>query len=104
MGKKIAKCLLVMYCAVTVSQVTANFLTNPGFETGDFAGWSEWGEGEVYIVTDAYEGSYAAALTDDEGIIQYGISLPFADDYTLAFWVKGDISTGQYYYLSLIHI
>lgn len=98
MGKKITNCLL-MLCFAVAPQVTANYITNPGFETGDFAGWTEWGEGEVYIVTDAYEGSYAASLTDDEGIIQYGISLPFADSYTLAFQVKGDINTGQFYYI-----
>ena len=96
MGKKVVNCVLVALCFVAVSNAATNLLTNPGFETGDFNGWAEWGG--VEIVTDAYEGMYAASLTDNAGIYQYNIILPAADDYTLAFWYKGDISTSRYYY------
>ena len=94
MGKRISICLLVLFCFAAVSNAATNLLFNPGFETGDFDGWAEWGG--VYIVTDAYEGTYAASLTDNGGMYHYNITLPAADDYTLAFWYKGDITSGKY--------
>ena len=95
MSKKTSGYLLLILCSVAVAQAADNLLINPGFETGDFTGWSEWNQ--CLIVTDAYEGTYAASLSDDHGVYQYGITLPAVDDYTLAFWTKGDIATGEYY-------
>lgn len=43
---------------------SANMLTNPGFETGDFTGWNSYGSWTVSNTpADVHSGTYAADLT-----------------------------------------
>jgi len=51
--------LLVLACGATQS---ANLLTNPGFETGDFQGWYKWGS-----VDGVYEGPWFAGIVPHSG-------------------------------------
>jgi uncharacterized protein (TIGR03382 family) len=51
-------------------------LENAGWESGDFTGWSHWGDGTMVTTDGAYNGSYAAQLALDPlttGTQQYGI-------------------------------
>ncbi|MBW8001651.1 MAG: hypothetical protein FVQ80_06470 [Planctomycetes bacterium] len=59
--------ILITLLAVvsTANAAATNLLVNPGFETGDFTGWTTWNWGGApipYITsTDVYDGNYAAA-------------------------------------------
>lgn len=47
----------------SVALANANLLTNPGFETGDFSGWSLSGNtGFVSITSDAHSGNFGASF------------------------------------------
>jgi len=70
-----------------------NLLSNPGFETGSFTGWTSWGTPVVRdIDTDnVYEGTYSyvhSATTENNGSMQTVAVLP-STEYTLSAWVYG---------------
>jgi hypothetical protein len=75
--------------------VEANLLSNSGFETGDFTGWSQFGQGwRTGTGGDAYSGTYGAVsdvLTNDtdewRGLYQ-NVEVSAGLSYDASFWQR----------------
>ena len=70
--KSIVMSLFLLVATAANGQITGELsLTNPGFETGDKSGWTEWSEGgglHVEIVSDAtHSGDHAAKISGETG-------------------------------------
>jgi hypothetical protein len=92
--RKFARCLaaLAMFASVGVH---ANLVTNGGFETGDFTGWSLFGAGAFDGVDGAFpqSGSFAAFFGEPL-VAPSGISQTLATTagkfYTISFWLANE--------------
>ena len=91
----VATAVALLVCAPSV--FGQNLLTNGGFDTGDFTGWTTGGNfefsqvvsGAFYQYTGAQEGTFYAALGpvgSDGTLSQSFASLPGAQ-YTFSFWL-----------------
>lgn len=80
--------VLVMLSGVALSQ---NIVTNPGFETGDFSGWTQSGnEGFTSVTTSpVHGGTYAAALgpVGSLGYLSQMLATVPGGTYNLNFWL-----------------
>jgi hypothetical protein len=72
---------------------------NPGFENGNFAGWTSWkpdGQADCYQVNNSsvFNGNYSCTLYGDTAFSQ-GVYRPFENiangTYTVTAWVKQDV-------------
>ena len=89
---------------LSVTSITrANLLTNPGFETGDFTGWSTFGPGwRISGGADANTGSFGVVddifATDTPGFRGVSQVIPATPgtEYTGGVWIRGvNIETGN---------
>ncbi|NIM18591.1 MAG: hypothetical protein GTO45_41985 [Candidatus Aminicenantes bacterium] len=70
-------------------------LTNPGFETGTFAGWTPIGD--VSITSDSHTGSYAVSVDGaNSSVEQVVIDLCGSTTYTVSCWGKAKSKAGVY--------
>jgi hypothetical protein len=72
--------------------LSKNLLSNPGFETGSFTGWTLWGSPGVRTVQSSYptyEGSYSYRhkCVDQNGGSSQTITVQPNTEYTLSAWV-----------------
>ncbi len=65
--------------------VSANLITNGGFETGDFTGWAHVG-GNV-DGTNPYSGNFAAIFFPPGGDLQQSVATTPGASYTLNFFL-----------------
>src|SRR5664279_4841911 len=93
--RKFDRCLaaLAMFASVAVH---ANLVTNGGFETGDFTGWSVFGAGAFDGVDGSVpqSGTYAAFFGEPV-LAPSGISQTLATTagklYTVTFWLANEV-------------
>jgi hypothetical protein len=90
------RCSLMFIAAAAVSlahPASANLITNPGFETGDFTGWSTPFCPFCHVdSTNPHSGQYAAVLR--EGTINQPVNLASGQGYILSFWLASTETTG----------
>jgi hypothetical protein len=89
--KASSKILLALTAAAAVSlarPASANLITNPGFETGDFTGWTLGGFGNVGVdSSNPHSGSYAAFLGEGSPIVKQIVNTVPGGIYTVSFWL-----------------
>jgi len=70
-------------------------ITNPGFETGNFSGWTTIGD--ISITTDSHTGSYGViANGTNSSVEQVVIDLCANTTYTVSCWGKAKANAGLY--------
>ncbi len=77
--------------AVTAAPLSANLVTNSGFETGDLTGWTSSGFTGVNNFS-AHSGNFGAFLgpTEVASSISQGLSTTAGSLYNVSFWLRGD--------------
>lgn len=87
---------LLLALTVMPSYASANLLTNPGFEIGNFANWDQWNSSNASINTWGHSGSgYSAAGWWDTSGWQ---TVPIADPNaltTVGGWIYDDVGGGE---------
>ncbi|MGD0573212.1 MAG: PEP-CTERM sorting domain-containing protein [Sedimentisphaerales bacterium] len=105
--------VIVMMCfSSSILANTASLaLVNPGFETGDFTGWTtfnyvpQWGGGSGPYISNQYPwnpdnmyyaSTWTGAIQTDtsggSGFYQSGITMPNADDVRWSFWIRPSLT------------
>jgi PEP-CTERM motif len=98
MNKRILLIIAVLASA-GLSARAQNLVTNPGFETGNFSGWMQFGDTSFTDIQtfDVHSGTYAAEFgpaTSDGGIAQEIATIP-GQLYTLSFWLDNRDTSGN---------
>jgi hypothetical protein len=88
--------MLIMVCAPAA--FAQNLVTNGGFETGDFTGWTEGGNfefsqvvsGPFYVYTGAQEGNFYATFgpVGSDGTLSQVLTTQAGTQYTFSFWLN----------------
>ena len=84
---------MVLALALAAGPARANLVTNGGFETGDFTGWTLTGSGGGVAIdkTAAHSGTYDAAFALAAGgttaTLSQAIATTAGQSYSLSFWL-----------------
>jgi hypothetical protein len=95
MKTKIAFSLPIIAWTLLLSAglASANLITNGGFETGDFTGWTQGGNtGFTFVSTGyAHSGTYGAQLgpVGSDGYLSQTLATTPGNLYTFSFWLQG---------------
>jgi hypothetical protein len=83
--------LVAVILAVTAAPLSANLITNSGFETGDFTGWTTGGFTGVNNFS-AHSGNFGAFLgpTEVASSVSQGVSTTAGSLYNVSFWLRCD--------------
>ena len=94
--KALPKILLALTGVAALSlahPASANLITNPGFETGDFTGWDIGFPFCRVDTTNPHSGQYAAVL--QSGALGQPVNEASGQDYILSFWLASTSTTGS---------
>jgi hypothetical protein len=85
---------LVLVAGVSAAPASANLITNPGFETGDFTGWTQAGNlGFTSVLPlDPHSGIYAAWLgpIGSNGSLSQTLTTVPGHEYNISFFLQSD--------------
>ena len=79
------------------SAANANIVTNPGFETGDFTGWTQGGDTSFTGVDgNPHSGNFAAFFgpVDSIGTLSQTLTTTPGELYNIDFWLENDDTSG----------
>ena len=83
--------MIVVVASGALSARAQNLVVNPGFETGDFTGWTQWGDTSATGVTSGFQhsGSFAAYFGPvfSDGGIDQTIATTVGQVYNVSFWL-----------------
>jgi hypothetical protein len=86
------KALLFIVAVLASAALTAraNLVTNPGFETGDFTGWTNNSGGNFVNAANSHTGTYAAWMgaVGSDGSFQQSIATTPGQLYNVSFWLQ----------------
>jgi hypothetical protein len=90
-------CLILLLVATTMMSVAeANLISNGGFETGDFTGWTQFGNTEFSEVDNLtpHSGTYGAffgpTVVNGYGGIEQSFATVIGEVYNLDFWLQDE--------------
>src|ERR1700730_9838265 len=88
MNKKILLIIAVL-ASVVLSAHAQNLVTNPGFETGDFTGWTNNCGGNFVNSGNAYDGTYSAWMgaVGSDGAFNQSIATTTGQVYIVSFYL-----------------
>lgn len=83
--------LVAVTLALIAAPLSANIVTNNGFETGDFTGWTTGGFTGVNTFS-AHSGTYGAFLgpTEVASFVSQDLSTNAGSLYNVSFWLRSD--------------
>ena len=86
---------VIALLALGPSHAFANLITNPGFETGDFTGWTLSGTDTADIIVttnDPLDGTYVAQLgsVGGQGYLSQTVAVTPGQKYDISFWLLHD--------------
>jgi hypothetical protein len=101
---KILFSLFAVLLIVFASQASANLVTNGGFETGDFTGWTQSGN-TGFTSVEAYfshSGTYQAqfAPMGSNGFLSQDLTTVAGSTYTLSFWLANQFGGDNHFEVS----
>lgn len=104
----IAIFLSVLFFSFQVATARAELVTNGGFESGDFSGWtlSNVSFTSVTLISTSYpvhSGSYSARLGSvySDGYLSQNIATVAGEQYTVSFWLASTGNIGNHFSVSL---
>ena len=105
MNRKALLFIVAVLASVTLSARAnlvvdpTNLVTNGGFESGTFSGWTQWGDTSFTGIetVNVHSGTYAAFFgpTSSDGGINQTLSTLAATPYTLDFWLQNRDTSGN---------
>jgi len=94
--------LAIVVSALVGTAANANIVTNGGFETGDFTGWTQGGDTSFTGVDDSnpHSGTYEAFLgpVESSGTLSQTLATIPGDTYSIDFWLENDDTTGNNFF------
>jgi hypothetical protein len=89
-----------------IAESRTNLIINPGFETGDFTGWTQSGDTGFTFVNAArpvvHSGGYGALLgPSDLGMLEQGFAAPPDAVLAIGFWLRNLATATSFFSASL---
>lgn len=89
-----------------LAESRTNLIINPGFETGDFTGWTQSGDTGFTFVNAArpvvHSGGYGALLgPSDMGMLEQGFAAPPDAVLAIGFWLRNLATAANFFSASL---